>query len=222
MHAPRATDRRRPFAPWRSVRGRMLSGLSIVVPLVVTWYAVRLVYSLTAGALLPLLAWVSPGFPRAWLPLVASLAVVGLLYMTGLLVGLYVGRHTVALVEEVLRRIPLVRTIYRAAKEVVAALFSEPRVSADRIAAVQYPRLGLWTIAFVGGTVRLPDGTPCYRIYVATPHPGTGALELVPCDAVVPLDMSLEDAIKLVVSGGLLSPDALVSTVRRPPAESSA
>lgn len=194
-------------AAWR-IRTRMTSGVVALVPLVVTVYVLRLLFGLTAGILLPLIDPAVADWP--WLlRAVLSFAV--------LLVGIYVlgevatnllGRRALQLGEAVLLRVPFVKVIYRASKQVVAA-FQRPNSAAFKsVVFLDFPRAGVRSVGFLTSTFIGEDGTPWHAVFVpTTPNPTTGFLQILPADQVTVTSMTVEEAFQMVMSLGVLTPE---------------
>ncbi len=149
------------------------------------------------------------GFPIPGLGVVLSLI---LLFVTGLVAANVFGKRIIAFWEGVLRRIPLVRTIYTAAKGFLEMVLSGKHDSFSKVLLIEYPRKGVHCIAFqtssnVGQLDKhFEDKSVCVFV-PTTPNPTSGFLVVAPEKDLIELDMSVEDAIKLVVSVGVLVPD---------------
>ena len=109
---------------------------------------------------------------------------------------------------------PIVRTVYGGAKQIAETVFAQDNQSFEKACLVEYPRRGVWAIAFVSTTAkgelaaRNPAGEPMFSVFLpTTPNPTSGFLLLVPESDVLMLDMSVEDAAKLVISAGLVYPN---------------
>jgi uncharacterized membrane protein len=195
------------------LRRYLVAGLLVWVPLGVTVLVVRLLVRIMDRTLLLL--------PPAWRPehlfgvnipglgIVLSVVVV---LLTGVIVANLLGRRLVALWEQFLARIPLVRTIYSGAKQVVETVFSGQGRSFREVVMVEYPRAGSWTLAFVTGdgmaAVREHIGDDVVNVFVpTTPNPTSGFFLMVRRADIVPLKISVEDGLKVIISAGVLVPD---------------
>ena len=134
------------------------------------------------------------------------------------------GRSFLHMGERLVDRMPVVRSIYNAAKQIAETVFSQRDTSFDRACLVEYPRRGIWAIAFIStnakGEVRgkLSNGEDIVTVFLpTTPNPTSGFLLFLPASDVLELDMSVEDAAKLVISAGLVYPnEQLVDTPEGP------
>lgn len=145
------------------------------------------------------------------IPGLGAVLVVVLLLLTGVIVAHLFGRQLVAVGERLLARIPLVRAIYSAAKQLTETLFSGSGQSFRKVVLVEYPRAGLWTLAFLTGTgaaeVRQKTGRDLINIFVpTTPNPTSGFFLMAARDSVIELDMSVDSALRIILSAGAVVP----------------
>lgn len=216
------------------MRKYFLTGLLILVPLAITLWVLNLVIGTMDQSLLLLPeAWRQKMLmliPAAWRPaaeppyripglgVVVTLLVV---FLTGLAARNFIGRRVVAVWEGVLVRIPIVNSIYSAVKQVSDTLFSPSGNAFRKAVLVQYPHQGSWTIAFLTGT---PGGDVANHlqgdyisVYVpTTPNPTSGFFLMMRKADTVELDMSVDAALKYIVSMGLVAPEPVE---RKNPAE---
>lgn len=201
------------------LRSRMTSGIVVLVPLVITVYVLRAIFGLTAGILLPFIDPAVEHWPwllRAGLSL--AILVVAI-YLLGELAQNYVGRRVLGLGEQVLLRVPFVKVVYRASKQVVTA-FQKPNSAAFKaVVLVEFPRRGTYAVGFLTNTFTRADGTEWHTVFVSTtPNPTTGFLQIFPAQDVIVTDFSVEDAFKMVMSLGMLTPERLGEALQREPA----
>ena len=204
------------------LRQAFLTGLAIVLPLTITVWVlgllVRLLEGLSSPVLLAVLRVLQPDLAAdaaiaTWVvPIVGVLLTFVLVVLVGALAGNFAGRRLVAAFERLMLRVPVVKGIYGAARQLIDA-FSRKDEVFRRVVAVEYPRPGIWTIGFLtqsGASMPRGDGPPLSDVSLVflptTPNPTSGWLAVVPDRQVVPLAMSIEDGVKLIVSGGLVAP----------------
>lgn len=197
------------------MRTWLVAGLLVWVPLGVTFLVVKLLVDLADQVLLllpqgyrpeHLLGINIPGFGIA----LTLLTVI----ITGMIFANLFGRRLVRLSEDILARIPLVRSIYSSVKQITETLFSAQGKSFRKVVLVEYPRRDLWTLAFVTGDTAeaLINLTKrdLVSIYVpTTPNPTSGFFLMVPREDIVELDISVEAGLKLILSTGVVVPDEL-------------
>ncbi len=195
-----------------ALRRYMIAGVVVWAPLIVTFFIVRLLVELMDHTLLLLPPGWRPeallGFKVPGLGLVLALII---LFVTGLVVANLVGRKLIALWEAMLDRIPLVRSIYSAVKQVMETLLGAGGDSFRKVLLIEYPRKGIWTLAFQTSTgigeVQHKTSSEVITVFVpTTPNPTSGFIILVPRAEVVELEMSVEDGLKFVMSLGVVAP----------------
>ena len=194
-------------------RRYLIAGLLVWLPILVTVLIIKFLIDLMDTTLLLLPQAVQPevlvGFSIPGLGVLLSALV---LLTTGMVVTNLMGRNMVSLWERLLMRIPLVRPIYSAAKQLAETLFSGSGKSFRRVILVEYPRQGLWTLAFVTGDgvteAGQRTGRELVNIFVpTTPNPTSGFFLMVPASDIIELDMSVDAGIKLILSAGAVGPD---------------
>jgi uncharacterized membrane protein len=145
------------------------------------------------------------------------IALVGVCFM-GVVLASVAGKALWVIIESVLVKTPVLKSVYPHVKQMTDFLFSDQKVSFSRVVGVQYPRKGVWSVGMVTGTGlrRLGDagGIEMLTVFMpASPTPFTGYIIMVPRDETIDLDMPIEQAVRFFVSGGVLSPDSCVSGV---------
>lgn len=190
----------------------LIAGLLVWVPLGITFLVIRALVGVMDRTLLLLPPDWRPeallGFPVPGLGIVLSILVV---LVTGMVVANLLGRKLVEGWESLLNRIPLVRSIYSAVKQILETIFVAGGKSFRKVLMVEYPRRGLWTLAFQTGSgteeVHDKSGHRLVTVFVpTTPNPTSGFIILVPEEDVIELDMSVEDGLKLIMSLGVVAP----------------
>ncbi len=205
---------------FRHLRARVISGVLVLTPLAVTFVVLRFFYRLFVGYVRP----IARLMPRQGLPeyAVNGLAVVALLaflYGVGALMRMMVGRRLVGWGEAVLNRIPVVKSVYSWTKSLIELLASRDRTAFKSVVLVDFPRPGCRALGFVGGEGRTFDGRRQVRVFLPTsPNPTSGYLLLVDESEVTRLDMTIEEGVRMVVSGGVLVPPLFDGGDSPPPA----
>lgn len=197
------------------MRKYFITGLLILVPLAITLWVLHAVISTMDQSLLLL--------PEQWRPeKLVGFKVLGLgtiltlliIFITGLLAQNFVGNMVVGAWESLLKRIPIVNSVYSSVKQVSDTLFSSTGNAFSKAVLVQYPREGCWTIGFLtgvpGGDVAKHLVGDYISIYVpTTPNPTSGFFLMLPRADTIALDMTVDAALKYVVSMGVVAPDQL-------------
>ena len=191
----------------RHVRNRLMSGVLVLIPLASTLFILKVFFtSLTAFARPLLRPWVGE-LPEYALMLIALFVTVAGIYLAGLITTHIVGRRFILWGERLLLKLPIVKSIYSASKQVVDTFSSSTKASFQAAVLVEFPRRGSYALGFVTGSILNPEGSALYRVFVATtPNPTSGFLIMYPESEVQFTDISVEDGIKMIVSGGMLAP----------------
>jgi uncharacterized membrane protein len=198
------------------LRRYLIAGLLIWLPLGATVVVFRLVLNLMDRVLFWLPADYRPeallGFPVPGLDAVlAAVLAVLVLFLTGVLAANLLGRRLVHTYERIVNRIPIVRSVYSAVKHFTEVVFSESGTSFKKVLLIEYPRPGLYSLCFQTSDrleeVQAKTGDVVITVFLpTTPNPTSGFLLFVPRDDVTVLDMSVEDAIKMIISLGVVVP----------------
>jgi uncharacterized membrane protein len=189
------------------------TGLLVVVPIVLTVVVVvwlirfmdRFLIAVLPEALRPEQLY---GVPVPGIGIVATLL---LILLIGVLVANIFGRSLVTFSERLVDRIPLVKSIYTLFKQVSDTVLNRDRGAFRKVVLIEYPRLGIWAVAFVTGVtkgeVQQVTAKNLVNVFVpTTPNPTSGFYILVPEDEMIELTMSVEEAFKLIISGGMVTP----------------
>ena len=201
------------------LRRMFVTGLVVTVPIVATFLALRFLFRSLDGLLGPTVTRLA-GREVPGLGLLLTLAIV---LMAGASARSFLGRRLVGLGERLIDRVPVARSVYRASREIVETATLSRRQVFREVVMIEYPRPGLYSYGFVTGyTIREPAGRAERLAHVfipGPPVPTTGVLVAVPEAQLLRLDMSVEDALKLILSGGMVAPAVLRS---RPSAAAAA
>ena len=199
------------------IRGYFLAGLLVIVPLGAVIFVISAILRLMDRAL----GVIPPKFhPEAYLPFkIPGLGLalfIALVLVTGVLVKNYFGRRVVDFGEYMVSKIPLVRPLYGAVKQLILAIFGDTHDAFKRVVLVEYPRKGVYSLAFVtaqtSGEIQEHMGTKTLSIFLpTTPNPTSGFFLVLPEEDTIPLSMSVEEAFKLLISGGVVEPGGSAS-----------
>ncbi|TCO69728.1 DUF502 domain-containing protein [Rhodovulum euryhalinum] len=198
------------------IRNNFLAGLVVIAPVGLTVWLIWTVTGWIDGFVLPLVP--SKFQPEQYIGIdIRGLGVIFFLLFTlvvGWLAKGLIGRSFIAWGERLVGRMPVVRSIYNGLKQIAETVFAQSGTSFDRACLVEYPRKGVWAIAFVStrtkGEVnrRIPRDEQMLSVFLpTTPNPTSGFLLFVPQSDVIELEMTVEEAAKLIISAGLVSPD---------------
>ncbi|MCC6285626.1 MAG: DUF502 domain-containing protein [Phycisphaerales bacterium] len=159
---------------------------------------------------------------RWYLEATGLLVAIVLIYLAGLILGNFFGRRIYARLEKFLGRIPVWKHIYPHVKQLIDLLMGDRQIAFKKAVLVQYPRPGIWSVGLVTGkpsdVVRDTTGRECLTVFVAsTPTPFTGFTILVPVEEIVDLPITIDQAVRFVITAGVLSFEAAPRT-EPPPA----
>ena len=184
-----------------------LSGLLIVVPVVITILVIKAIFTFLDSLLLPYLQ------PQLgyWVPGIGILITLIGIYLIGILVTNFIGRKFVGLGEKFLMHIPIAKSIYGSVKQIIETLSFKDDHSKKKVVMVEYPKENVWSIGLVNGEITHPEnGTILYNILIiASINPTSGFFILVPQHKTIELNISVEEAMKWIVSGGIVTPEQL-------------
>jgi uncharacterized membrane protein len=196
------------------IRRWLFAGLMVLVPLGITLFVVAFLIRLVDKSLLL----VPPALrPEALLgfsvPGIGIVLILLLVLAVGFLADNFIGARVVRWAESMLGRVPLVRSVYSGSKQLADMVLGEGGTSFRQVILVEYPRKGLWTIAFITGgplwEAREKTGRELATVFVpTTPNPTSGFIILVPREDILTLDMSVEHAMRMIISLGVATPDA--------------
>ncbi|MFQ5860095.1 MAG: DUF502 domain-containing protein [Dehalococcoidia bacterium] len=216
---------KRPTALLNSVskhfRTRLTAGLLVVVPAAITYLVLFLIYGFLADLTQPLQQAMKQSLPSPWhwvIPAAGVLSILLLIYLAGWLGTIWGVRSLVHQGHRLVERIPVVKSIYGAARMATEFFSTANHTKFSRVVMVEFPRKGITSIGLVTGTIKDRDGKDRVMVYVpTTPNPTSGYLVILAEEEVLPTDMTLEEAMRLVISGGFLNPGSLKE---KTPAES--
>jgi uncharacterized membrane protein len=202
---------------WGRLRNYFLTGLIVAGPLAITAWLIWSFVTWVDGFVRP---FIPPAYrPETYLPWPVPgtgliIAIIGLTLL-GFLTANLVGRTLVGWGEGLLNRMPIVRPIYRTAKQIFETLFSKSGSSFRKVALVEFPAKGMWSLVFISqpptGEIaeRLPEGNSDYvSVFLpCTPNPTTGFFFFVHRKELIDVDVSVENAMTVLISAGMVQPD---------------
>jgi uncharacterized membrane protein len=191
------------------VRRHLTAGLLVLVPVVVTAAVISFLWGLIDG-------WTRPIARQLFgrdLPGVGIVLTVGVVYVVGLLSTNFVGKKFLEVFDRLLENLPLVKSVYSASKQLVDAVSPKGRRSFRRVVLVEFPKKGTFALGFVTGGGLGALGQGMASVYVPTAiNPTSGFVVFVPESEVLDPGLTVEEGIKLVVSGGVVGPHQVVGS----------
>ena len=191
---------------WDHLKKDFAMGLFLMVPIVVTYIIIRLVFVTIDGLLRPtiedVLGWATPG--------VGIVALLIIIFLVGMVGRNLVGQRIVKAGQQALLRIPVVRAVYSPAKQLIESFAGTGVSGFKRVVIIEYPRVGAWTIALVTNVVKNEAGEAWAVVYIPTaPTPQSGWVTLIPNSQVYNTDMTVAEAMKFILSGGIIAPGTI-------------
>jgi uncharacterized membrane protein len=188
----------------KHIRARLLTGILVVIPLWLTYAALTFFFKQLDNVLKP---WVAKWFGASF-PGLGFVFLIIFVYLIGLIATNIVGRTLIGFGESILNRIPLVKNIYYSSKQLLQTISMSRTMGFEKVIFMEYPRKGLRAVAFVTNTIEDPKTKKKYHtVFIpTTPNPTSGVFEIVPQEDVIDSDMTIEEGIKMVISGGLMIP----------------
>jgi|TARA_B100000745_G_scaffold31549_1_gene19866 uncharacterized membrane protein len=189
---------------WAFFKRITFAGLFAIVPLALTFYIIKIIIVFLDQLTAPILEKIKleiPGFG-----LILTLLII---FSLGIFVTNVLGRRLFSWTERLISSIPLVKTIYNTLKQITNAFSGATQTeNYKRVIYIQYPRKELWTISFVTGESVDGSGKEYYHIFVpTTPNPTSGVFIIIPKKDAIEADLTVEEGLKAVISGGLLAPE---------------
>jgi len=197
-------------SPLTLLRRAFIAGLVTMIPIAITILSLQLIFrfldGITGKYIRGLLPFYIPG-----LGIISTLLII---FLMGFFINNVVGKRIMEWVEKKLYRLPILGSIYNVSKQVVTLFQAKENDRFKMVIYLEYPRRGIWTLGFVTAKTMSKDGVPLYNVFVpTTPNPTSGYMVfLARTDAVI-TDYSIEEGLKLLISGGMLTPPLLSFTV---------
>ncbi|WP_309385330.1 DUF502 domain-containing protein [Cerasicoccus frondis] len=211
----------------RQLRNAFIAGLVIVAPLGVTIFVVNFMLTrIGSPASDAIFKFVSEDFKNLpgidlLLKIAAILIVLLVITSLGFLSRYFIGRIVINIGERIIEALPFINAVYKTVKQIVDTFSKQQKAVFQKVVLTEYPRKGVYVLGFLTseakGEVQHRTGAEVVNVFVpTTPNPTSGFLLMVPRDEIIPMDMSVADGMKLIVSGGAVSPpfDHLESEAR--------
>ena len=187
----------------QNFRSKLFAGVATLLPLYLTFFVIKFLFVTLEEMSDPLLKRFNLEIPG-----LGIILTIVLIYILGFLVTNFLGRKIFNLGERIVKKVPIVNMIYTTLKQITDTFTKGSTDAFEGAVYIQYPRQGLWTMAFISGESKTKDGVPYYHLFVpTTPNPTSGFFLMIPQADTVATGMSVEDGLKTIISGGLLAPD---------------
>ncbi len=197
-----------------NIKNKMAAGLLVMIPLGITIFILRFLFDLADGVLAPYIKKTASFFlgEDSYIPGLGMIAGILVIYVAGIVATNVFGRRMVDFWDRVLSRIPVVKSIYTSSKQIINVFSKGGRDAFRRAVYVEFPREGCFSIAFITNNVRAESGKRYYTVFVPTsPNPTSGYVLLLQEDKVYPAAFGVEEAMKIIMSGGMVVPEVIIS-----------
>ena len=199
------------------MRRWFIAGVLVVVPIIVTWLVLSFLFNAIDGILQPVILKLS----GRTIPGLGILTTIVIILVVGSVARNFFGSRLIKIGDSLLTRMPLIRAVYSSAKQLLEAIALPSANSFKDVVMIEYPRKDIWAVGFVSNRIIVDRGdgkSSMVSVFIpSTPTPMTGMVVVVPERDVLILDMTVEDGIKFVVSGGVASPGLLHGAPRLRP-----
>ena len=202
----------------KNTRRKMIAGLLVVLPIFVTFFVIKFLFTMIGGILSPVVirAVESFGFsPNSKIDefIITSVAFVltfVALYFIGVIATNFLGKFVIRFFETIVNNVPIIKNVYTSSKKLIEIISLPTTQSFKRVVIVEYPRVGMKAFVFVTGSLKTKSETELVSIFIpTTPNPTSGFLIYLPEQDIEETDLSIEEGMKLIVSGGILVPERM-------------
>ena len=198
----------------KTIRRTFVAGLIVVVPIGLTVWILIWIFNGVEDLLKPVVAWIFERFGAEPITGVGFGITVLLIFVIGIIMTNVVGRRIVRWGESMLGKVPIARLLYVAFREVFRGFSEENANSFLAVVLVEFPTRGMRTIGFITKEDVDKDGKPVFNVFIpTTPNPTSGFLEILHEEDIIHTRISVEDALKMVISGGRMSPSGLAANL---------
>lgn len=209
--------RRMPFTVMRHLERRMMAGVLVFLPIFVTYFIFAFFYDFIASLLDPIISWLNipHGAGFDWADVVEIAVILVIVYIAGVLIGWAVTKLLINWVHDQIGRIPVIGPVYNTTRVGIDFLSDTQQQQFRGVVLLEFPRLGVLSVGLITSNLGQLDGIEDYlSIYVpTTPVPSSGYLCIAPSSQVTPTDISVDEAMRMIISGGILAGDVFTARV---------
>lgn len=187
----------------QNIRSKLFAGIAALLPLYLTFVILKFLFEMLEEMSAPMLKKIGVIIPG--LGIVLTLLFI---FFLGVLVTNFLGKKIFELGERFVTKLPIVNTVYSTLKQITDTFTKGTSDTFEGAVYIQYPREGLWTMAFISGSSKTKNGEEFYHLFVpTTPNPTSGFFLMIPKKDTVPTEMSVENGLKTIISGGMIAPE---------------
>tara|TARA_B100000886_G_scaffold325557_1_gene271228 strand:- start:488 stop:1081 length:594 start_codon:yes stop_codon:yes gene_type:complete len=186
----------------QNLRSKLLTGIVTLLPLYLTYIVLKFILKTLNDISEPILNRLN-----IEIPLLGILLTLLLVFSIGIVVTNFLGKKVFEIGEKIVKKVPLVSSIYLSIKQILNTITNNSTDEFKGTVYIQYPRKGLWTMAFISGESTSENGKIFFHLFVpTTPNPTSGFFLMIPKEDAIKSNLSVEDGLKAIISGGLLAP----------------
>lgn len=186
----------------QNLRSKLFAGLATLLPLYFTFIVVKFLFVSLEQTSRPILKNFGVDIPG-----LGIILTIIFIFFLGVVVTNFLGKKIFNLGEKLVKKVPIVNIIYSTLKQITDTFTKGSKDTFKGAIYIQYPRKGIWTMAFISGESISSEGVPYYHVFVpTTPNPTSGFFLLIPQSDSIKTGMSVEEGLKTIISGGLLAP----------------
>lgn len=203
----------------KNIRKRLVAGLLVIFPIFLTFFVIKFLFGFVGGVLSPVVTKVivllgySPPDSKVDEFVITSVSIILIfvaLYFIGVFATNFFGKLILGYFEAILHKTPIIKNVYTSSKQFLHIVSLPGKKAFKRVVIVEYPRVGMKVIAFATGGIKSKDGTELTSVFIpTTPNPTSGFLIYLPESDIVETNMTIEEGMKLIISGGILVPEEI-------------
>ncbi len=199
----------------KTVRNQFFTGISVILPVALTLYICYFIFRVTGRILLPIVMKVPvlKELPYLITQVVSIITLIVLIWIIGVLARNFIGKRLLKLTELIMLKAPVLNRIYEGIRQIVRTI-TVSKTAFRRVVMIEYPRKGIYSLAFVTNVIK--DKKTKLSLFISTtPNPTSGFYLIVPEEETVPVDMTIEEGMKLVASAGIVTPEKLAKKIAK-------
>lgn len=197
----------------KTIRNQFLTGLSVILPVVITFYICAIMFKMMGRILLPVVENIPvlQNMPSLITYIISIIALVVIIWMIGVMARNFIGKRFLKFTEAIMLKAPILNHIYEGIRQVVQTI-AVSKTAFQRVVMIEYPRKGIYSLAFVTNVIE--GKKKMLSLFVSTtPNPTSGYYLIVPEENTVSIDLTIEEGMKLVASAGIVTPENLAEKI---------
>ncbi len=195
-----------------NIKPAFISGLIVAIPIGITIFTLQFIFRFVDN----IFGRYFREFLPFYIPGIGIISTFFIILVLGAFINNWLGRKFYEKIEKRMSKLPLLGSLYTVSRQIVEIISSSRRKEFQKVIYLQYPAEGIWTLGFVTGQSISDDGVRIYNVFVpTTPNPTSGYMVFIPHDDAVDTPYTIEEGLKILISGGMLAPPRLPFPVRK-------